>query len=223
MRQLQSMSGVPMNKPNFFILGAAKCGTTSLYYSLKQHPSIFMSAVKEPSFFCEGSQRVRNPIKYFELFDSAGGETVIGEASHAYLTDPSSARVLKGLFPDARFVVILRNPADRAFSLYHHMRRHGHEWITTFEKALQAEEQRFSSPRFKENCGQHLYNFLYFRSGLYGEQLRRYFSLFNREQFHILAFESLVADPANTMRAILEFLNVLADFTPGVEVSILAR
>lgn len=214
MTQLQTMSATSVNKPNLFILGAAKCGTTSLHYCLNQHPSVFMSAIKEPSFFCEGFQVVKNPIKYFELFDSAGAKTILGEASHAYLTDPSSARVLKGLFPDSRFLVILRNPADRAYSLYHHMRRHGHEWMSTFEKALQAEDERFNSRRFRERCPQYLYNFLYFRSGLYGEQLTRYFSLFKREQFHILTFESLVADPANSLKAIFEFLGVSASFTP---------
>ena len=208
------MSTILIKKPNFFILGAGKSGTTSLYYSLKQHPEIFMSAIKEPTFFCEGFQVVKNPIRYFELFDSVTTETAIGEASHAYLTNPSTARVLKGLFPDAKFIVTLRNPAERAYSLYNQMCRSGFEKIDCFEKALEAEEERVNSQRFKDNCPQYYYNFLYFRSGLYGEQLQRYFSLFDKKQFHILTLEKLSADPTRSLEAIFEFLGVGTDFKP---------
>ena len=94
------------------------------------------------------------------------------------------------------------------------MRRNGYEWISTFEKALQVEEERFNSPQFRANCPQYLYNFFYFRSGLYGEQLQRYFSLFKREQFHVLTFEEMIADPANSLKAIFQFLGVSSDFMP---------
>ena len=206
------------NKPNFFILGAGKSGTTSLYHYLKQHPDIFMSPYKEPTFFCEGFQRVKNPIKYFELFDSVNAETVIGEASHAYLTNPSTAKVLKALFPEAKFIVILRNPVDRAYSLYHHMRRTGYEKTSIFEKALELEEKRVHSQRFKNKCPHYYYDFLYFRSGLYGEQIERYFSLFDENQFHFLMLEQLKADPTASLMAILKFLNLSTDFKPILRV-----
>ncbi len=216
--QVQNMSLTFINKPNLFILGAGKSGTTSLYNYLKQHPSIFMSPIKEPTFFCQDFQVVKNPIRYFELFDSVNNEAIIGDASHVYLTNPSTARVLNGLFPESQFVVVLRNPADRAYSLYHHMRRRGLEWIGTFEKALQAEEERVSSRRFRERCPQYLWNFFYFRSGLYGEQLQRYFSLFDRKQFHILTLEELVANPTDSIKAIFRFLGVSEDCVPQMRV-----
>jgi hypothetical protein len=204
--------------PNFFILGAAKSGTTSLYAYLAQHPDIFLSPVKEPSFFCEGFQVVKNPIDYFRLFDSVRNEKVIGEASHVYLSNPSTASVLAALFPQAKFVVIFRNPADRAYSLYHHMRRFGYENIGTFEKALLAEEHRMSSSRFRETCPQYFYNFLYFRSGLFGEQIERYLSLFARDQFHFLTLEELKQDPMAALTAILKFLDVSLEFRLRLEV-----
>ncbi|UCD86500.1 MAG: sulfotransferase, partial [Desulfobacterales bacterium] len=207
-----------INRPNFFILGAGRCGTTSLYYYLKQHPDIFMSPVKEPCFFCEGFQVVDNPIQYFELFDFVENETLIGEASHAYLTNPSTARVLKALFPEAKFAVILRNPADRAYSLYHWMRRYGFEKINTFEKALKAEEKRVDSQSFRNKCPQYYYNFLYFRSGLYAEQIERYFSLFDRNQFHFLTLEQLKTDPETSVKAILKFLHLSTDFKPDTQI-----
>lgn len=201
-----ALAGV--KKPNFFILGAAKSGTTSLYHYLKQHPEIFMTAIKEPTFFCNGFQVVKNPVQYFKLYDGVTTETAIGEASHAYLTNPPTAELLKGLFPEAKFIVILRNPADRAYSLYHHMRRNGYEDINSFEKALEQEEFRRTSTQFRKRCPQYFYNYLYFHSGLYGLQLHRYFSLYNQNQFHILTLDQLMADPAKELKAIFGFLEI---------------
>jgi hypothetical protein len=196
------------HKPNFFILGAAKCGTTSLYAYLKQHPQIFMSPVKEPSFFCESFQVVNNAIDYFKLFDGVREETVIGEASHVYFSNPATAGVLKTLFPQACFVVILRNPADRAYSLYHHMRRYGFEYAASFERALEMEEARVASDRFKDNCPQYIYNYFYFRSGRFGEQVQRYLELFDRQQFHFLTLDQLKADPEASIRGICDQLEL---------------
>jgi hypothetical protein len=201
-----------INKPNFFILGAGKSGTTSLYHYLKQHPDIFMSPVKEPSFFCKDFQVIKNPIEYFELFDSVKNETAIGEVSHAYLTNPSTAKVLKTLFSEAKFIVILRNPADRAYSLYHHMRRNGYEKINSFEKALRAEEGRVGSENFRIKCPQYYYNFLYFRSGLFGDQIERYFSFFDKNQFHFLTLDRLKTDPISSLKLIFKFLGINPDF-----------
>lgn len=208
----------PIKKPNFFILGAAKSGTTSLYAYLRQHPDVFMPSVKEPTFFCEGFQVVKNPVRYFELFDPVNGEQAIGEASHAYMTDPSSARILKGLFPDARFIVILRHPADRAYSLYHHMRRYGYEKIGTFEEALKVEDRRASSPIFREKCKQYFYNYLYFRSGLYSEQIERFLSFFEKKSFYFTTLNSLKTNPLREVKLIFEFLDLKTDFVPDIKI-----
>ena len=215
MSQTKSMFA---KKPNFFILGAGKCGTTSLYYYLKQHPDIFMSPVKEPTFFCKGFQVVKNPIEYFELFEPVNAEKAIGEASHAYLTNPPTAKVLKAIFPEAKFIVILRNPADRAYSLYHHMVKLGYEKAATFEKALHLEEKRVHSKKFQNKCPHYYYNFLYFRSGLYGEQIERYFSLFDENQFHILTLEQLKIDPIASLVSIFKFLQLNTEFKPAIQV-----
>jgi hypothetical protein len=204
--------------PNFFILGAAKCGTTSLYHYLRQHPEIYMSPIKEPCFFCDSFQVVRDPVAYSRLFENAGNLCAIGEASHVYLTNPSSAKTLKTFLPDAKFILTLRHPADRAYSLYHHMRRYGYETIGTFEKALAAEEKRFRSKRFKKNCNQYFYNFLYFRSGLFACQIKRFFDLFDQSRFHILTLDRLKKDPARELSAIYDFLGVKNLFQPEIKV-----
>lgn len=209
-----------ITKPNFFILGAGKSGSTSLYWHLKKHPDVFLTRIKEPTFFSEGFQVIKSPIRYFELFDTVTTESIIGEASHVYLTTPSTARVLKGLFPDAKFLIILRNPADRAYSLYYHMRRHGFEYINTFEKALDAEEVRFTSKNFLDKCPQYFYNYLYFRSGQYGEQIKNYFSLFpQKEQFHIIKFEEFITDPNGYFNRIFQFLGV----NPNIDIKFEVR
>lgn len=200
------------------MLGAGRSGSTYLYGLLRQHPEIFLTRIKEPSFFCKTFQVIKNPIDYFELYDSVSDEVVIGEASHAYLSDPTTAKVLKALFPESKFVVILRNPVERAYSLYHWMRRYGYEYINTFEAALEAEESRYHSVRFKNSCSQYFYNYLYFRSGLYGEQLRRYYAIFSKRQFHIIKFEEFIADPVSHLKEIFLFLGVDQDFFPQLEV-----
>jgi hypothetical protein len=205
-------------KPNFFILGAAKCGTTSLYQYLKYHPDIYMSPVKEPCFFCETFQIVKNPVDYARLFEGVESQTRIGEASHVYLTSPSSAKTLRAFFPDALFLIILRHPADRAYSLYHHMRRYGYETIGSFEKALAAEEKRFHSRRFRKYCNQYFYNFLYFRSGLFAQQIKRYFEIFDCRQFYFLTLDGLREDPGGVLGKIFDFLGVKKSFTPDIKV-----
>jgi sulfotransferase family protein len=206
------------HKPDFFILGAGKSGTTSLYFYLAQHPEIFMSPVKEPSFFCDVFQVVNNPIHYLALFQGATTQKRIGEASHVYLSCPKTAPVLRALFPDARFVLILRNPVERAHSLYHHMIKHGCEWISSFEKALHAEETRAADPVFEKHNPQYFYNYLYFRSGLYGEQIERYFHWFDRDRFLFLTTDDLLSDPLGLIRRVWKFLGVDPSVVPNMEV-----
>lgn len=206
-----------MKKPNLFILGAAKCGTTSLAYYLGQHPDIFMSPIKEPVFFNDGFQVVDNPIDYYNLFSDVKNEKVIGEASHAYMTNPRTAEVLALLFPDAKFIITLRDPVERAYSLYKHMKRHGYESIKTFEQAIMAEDERCNSMKFRKNCKEYFYNYLYYRSGLYGEQIKRYLEYFDKEQFFFLTLEQLENNPGETMLEIFLFLGVDASFPLCVE------
>ena len=203
--------------PNFFILGAAKCGTTSLYQYLKCHPDIYLSPVKEPCFFCENFQIVKDPVSYARLFESAGDAPFIGEASHVYFTNPASASALHAFFPEAKFILILRHPADRAYSLYHHMRHYGYETISTFEKALVAEEKRAGSEFFRKHCNQYIYNFFYFRSGCFGEQVERYFAYFPKNQFHILTLSQLMETPVSTIQGVLDFLGA-GSYMPEIKV-----
>ncbi len=198
--------------PNLFILGAGKSGTTTLYDLLGRHRDVHLCSPKEPSFFCRHFQVVRDPITYFSLFRSDRRYRV--DASHAYFTDPETAPVLRALFPRAKFLLILRAPKARAYSLYRHMRRTRHsdgrpcELADSFDQALILEEERFHSPDFMEHCRQYFWNFMYVRSSFYDEQISRYFSLFPREQFFILTLGELVAAPNRKLAEIADFLGL---------------
>ena len=213
-----------MGTPNLFILGAGKCGTTTLYHLLGSHPEIQVSVPKEPSFFCSYFQVVRDPITYFALFDSQRRYRV--DASHAYLSDPKTAPVLRDLFPESKFILILRHPKARAHSLYRHMRRSMHsdgrpfELSEDFHEALILEDERFEAPEFAASCRQYFWNFMYIRSSFYDVQLLRYLELFSRDQFLIVTLAELHGQPECVLSKISTFLDVSREgFSPNVPVS----
>jgi len=198
--------------PNLFLLGAGKCGTTSLYHLLDRHSEIQVSVPKEPSFFCSYFQVTHNPVEYFQLFREDYKYRV--DASHVYFSNPETAPILRDLFPDAKFLIILRHPKARAYSLYQHMRRAIHadgapiEPISDFHDALLWEEQRFYSRDFFLNCRHYFYNFMYMHSSCFDDQIMRYFNLFSRERFLILTLAELQTQPARTIQRVGDFLGL---------------
>jgi len=110
--------------PNFFIVGAAKAGTTSLYSYLDATPGVYMSSVKEPAFFRttkssrQNITKIHDKSKYLKLFNGVTDEKAIGEASPSYLRDPETPKLIHDVVPDARIIILLRDPVQRAFSAY---------------------------------------------------------------------------------------------------------
>lgn len=206
--------------PNFLMIGGAKAGTSSLYAYLRQHPQIYLSEVREcdffafegqqhPSFFGPGDQiayrRYITAIdRYQSLFARAGDRTAIGESSDLYLDDPGAARRIRHYLPDAKLIVVLRNPADRAYSQYKHLVRDGREPLPTFEQALAAEPERVAN-------GWHPIWHLQAR-GFYAAQLEAYSDLFPREQISIHLYEDFQHDPQSVLRRLFEFLGVDPSF-----------
>jgi Sulfotransferase domain len=205
-----------MRKPNFFILGAAKCGTTSLWYYLGQHPEIFLCRPKEPGFFFRGKKAVAEPADYFSLFDAAGDRRIIGEASPSYLSCPETPELIRLLCPEAKFIITVRHPADRAHSLYYFMRALGLESAQTFDGALKLEPRRISDEGFRRNCTFQFEHCLYFRSGLFGEQAQRYLRVFDRNRFYFLTLDRLKRESLVVVREIFAFLGVTPEFTPDL-------
>ena len=209
--------------PNTFIIGAAKSGTTSLYDYLRQHPDVFMSPVKEPCFFAyaenppemvgpgdEESNRESEVVytleHYRTLFTGATTETIVGEASPVYLYDEDAPRLLREHRPDAALIVILRNPIERAYSHYLHLRQAGREPLRDFEAALDAEDERIEAGWE--------WSWHYRRMGLYGQQLARYLEYFDREQLYVYRFEELTASPVRFAQSVYRALGVDPSFKP---------
>ena len=110
-----------MRLPNFLVIGAAKAGTTTVYQYLKQHPQVYMSPRKEPHFFSKNGTKdypIPTLEDYQALFQEASDEIAIGEASTSYLTHPQTAERIQYHIPHAKLIAILRDPANRTYSLY---------------------------------------------------------------------------------------------------------
>ena len=214
-----------MALPNFFIVGAAKAGTTSLYTYLSSHPQIFMSANKEPRFFSlpegqppdfrgpgdvEISHRgsITDFAEYKALFDDAGDAVAIGESSVTYLWNQSAAKRIHKAVPHARIIIVLRNPVERAWSAYLHKLREDVEPCASFAEAI-AEE--VASRRSDWAPLWH-----YREMGFYHDHVKRYLELFGQEQVRIFLFEDLKSSPLLMIRSIFEFLEVDADFRPNI-------
>lgn len=213
-----------MTLPNFFIIGAAKSGTSSLYMYLKQHPDIYMSPVKEPHFFSfdTKSKITKGPgdliyksitdfIEYQHLFDGVRGEKAIGEASTSYLYRPEAPNRIHDIVPKSKLIVILRNPVDRAFSAYMHVVRDRRETSNDFLEALSKEAER------KANGWEPIWHFT--SVGHYYEQLERYYKLFSKDQIQIFLYEELKTNQALLLKEIFNFLDVDSTFVPESSVN----
>jgi GrpB-like predicted nucleotidyltransferase (UPF0157 family) len=211
-----------MRRPNFFVVGAPRCGTTSMVAYLKQHPEVWVSVDKEPHFF--GSDltvqpgTVREEDLYLSLFAGAGERPRLGEASVWYLSSRRAPFEIRDWAPGAKILVLLREPAQMAHSLYSLYRRTGNEDLPTFEEALAAEAERRDGARLPAGT--------YFPEGLqyteaarYAEKVERYFQVFGRDNVCCLLFDDFVRDTAAVYRQTLEFLGVdpgfQAELDPG--------
>jgi hypothetical protein len=205
-----------MPLPDFFVMGAPKAGTTALHAALAQHPQLYLSPVKEPKYFlCDGRpppqqggpgdahsyrEWVWRRPQYEALFDAAPEGALLGESTPFYLADLAAHERIRAAVPDARLIVVLRDPVDRAYSNWAHLWADGLETVDDFVAAC-AEE-----PRRREAGWAPIWRYL--ETGLYGRQLQHLFSVFPREQVHIIRYLSLVEDPADTLDRVCRFLGV---------------
>jgi hypothetical protein len=216
--------------PNFFVVGAAKSGTTSLYEYLKLHPEVYMAPIKEthhfstdidnskfrPNYarslnkdltgFLSGNMEegifhafVKDWNEYVQLFKKVNGEKAIGEVTNSYLYSKEAAKNIISKFPDAKVIMMLRNPVDRAFSHYLMDLRIGYE-TANFMTALKKDLAR--NPK-----GWGISN-LYIEIGMYYEQVRRFIEVFPEPQRRIYIFDDFVKNPEAMMKDIFRFLEV---------------
>lgn len=191
--------------PNFFILGAPKCGTTSLYRYLGSHPDVFFPANKEPQFFChDGLFNCGLEFYAKRFYSGADRFPCRGDATPHYLYyDKVALRILQSLPEEShRFIVILRDPVARAYSHYWDAVAQGRETLG-FEEALAEEAKRIENPGLA-SAG--TLTFHYVSAGLYARQLQRYFSQFDRNRLLILFQDDLAANARKVMQEVVEFL-----------------
>jgi len=204
-----------MPRPDFFIVGAPKCGTTAMVQYLDDHPDIFFPDAKEVHFF--GTDLVsrhytRDLNRYLSLFNDWKGQNRIGEASVWYLYSKKAAEEIHAFDPDARIIIMLRNPVEMIYSNYYQLFFNGDEDIPTFEEALAAEPDRKAGRRIPNDC--RLVESLFYRDGaMFTNQVQRYFDVFGREAVHVIIFDDFKLDVAQSYRQTLQFLGVDADFT----------
>jgi hypothetical protein len=206
--------------PDFYLVGAAKCGTTSIYEHLKKHPQVYLPEMKEPNFFAAPAPpgepafdvpRCSNLEEYQHLYRKARGFSAIGDASNSYLWDEHAPGRIQEICPHAKIVIMLRDPVVRAHSFYLMNLRSGDDSSPTFRQALELDRERSKSSWFT--------SWLYVEGGMYYAQVRRYFETFGKDQVLVLFFDDLVKDPTPLFAQIAGHIGVEADPFETIEVS----
>lgn len=216
-----------MRRPDFLVVGAPRCGTTSLHHYLSQHPDVAVSAVKEPNFFLfDGpgdasrplveeraivTKSVSDPRDYDRLFADARPGQRTGDISVLYLYAQRSPELIRAELPDARIAMVLRHPVDRAYSHFLYTYAGPEEQVrTAFREAV---EREVGLPETPFTSGTHL-----LRLGDYGPQLDRYLAQFSREQLFVGLYDDLDADPGAFLAQLCGFIGVdpTHDFDTGV-------
>jgi hypothetical protein len=204
-----------MRKPNLFVLGAPKCGTTTLAAWLALHPDVFMSPRKEPHFFNSdhGYRGVSSEREYLSLFAGAHDETRVGEASVWYLASHAAVPAIEQCYSGAQYIVCLRNPVEMAFSLFRQQRFNGIEYETEFDRAWQLAEIRASGkparcwktePRYTD----------YYSACLLGEQFSRLLQTVPEHRVFPVLLEDMATKPDAVLRQVVHFLGIRDDIRP---------
>jgi len=196
-------------RPNFFIAGAPKAGTSSLHAYLQSVPGIFMSKIKEPNYFSRVIVPEDHPVRpirdtesYLRLFAAAGDAKIVGEASPTYLADPEAPALMNRFSPGCRVLVSLRDPVERVYSHYLMLRNNGAAsgtFAEEIQRGLRLQAQR-SIVLLRPDVG------------LYSEQVRRHLEVFGAERLHVVLFEELMGDIPGSLSRIVRFLGIDHDF-----------
>jgi Sulfotransferase family len=204
-----------MALPDFLVIGAPKAGTTALHAALARHPSLYMSAIKEPKFFLTDGpppgrggpgdaktyrEHVWRRGDYEALFDPAPPGALRGESTPFYLYDQAAQRRIRALIPRVKLIAVLRDPIERAHSNWTHLWSAGLEPIGDLVRACAAESERVAA-------GWAAF-WHYTRLGCYGAQLTHLYTVFPRERVLVLRYRQLVDHPAQSLDRICSFLGV---------------
>lgn len=207
--------------PDTFIVGAPKAGTTSMYHYLGQHPQVFMAHHKELNFFARDlafGRKVTDQSEYLRLFEPAADALRIGEASVSYLQSERAPLEIRAFSPDARVLIMLRNPIELVVSLHAQMLWCGGEDRVDLREALDLQRSRRMGARLPSTC-RHAPFLQYEQTATFTQNVRRYLEVFGRERVHISFFEQLKSSPETLYASICSFLDVDPTFLPRFDVA----
>ena len=208
--------------PDFLIIGAMKSGTTTLFRMLSSHEGVVEPATKEVQYFNQPDNYARGDAWYRAHFPThqamearsreLGYRALTGEATPA-MSAPAYAPNAARLVPDARLIVSLRDPVERAWSHYQHMRRHAIPDRVSFPEAIDREltwlerGDRLTDDNYRK-VAPRLHRLGYINRGQYAEQLEHWFTHFSRDRFLILNFEQWTRDPEATASRLAEHVGL---------------
>ena len=215
--------------PSFIIIGAQRCGTTSLYDYLSHHPQIIPSPVKELFYFDDYYTR---PIEWYKSFFPTKKEqeklekdlvasVITGEASPSYFFHPYAAKRIKETLPQIKLILVLRDPIERAYSHYNHIKRLNREPLS-FEEAIEKEQERIT-PDIEKLAKDEFYkadqrrDYSYLTRGYYAKQLKEWFKHFPKEQLLIVQSEEFYKNTPKVYNEIVEYLGLNSYTLPTFE------
>lgn len=211
-----------MTYPNVFLVGAPKCGTTSLTRYLAPHPQVFICTPRETFHFCTDldvhpGMRIADRRAYVKLFEPAGDAGAIIDASVWHLYSTQAAANIHESAPDAKIIIMLRNPVDMMWSLHGWFLYTAAEDILDFREAVAAQDDRRAGRRLPSDpvAPRALQ---YTDVVTYSPQVQRYLDRFNRDRVKIILFDDLIADTPGVYRSVLEFIGVDPSFEPDFKV-----
>ena len=203
-------------RPDFFIVGAPKCGTTAMAKYLGAHPQIFMPVAKELHYFGEDlDYRRRRPTsdEYLAAFNAAGSARRVGEASVGYLySDRAPAEILE-FSPGADILIMLRDPIEMIQSQHAQELFMGQEEITDLESALAAEPERAAGRQIPVGCTAP-YLLRYTWIARYADHVERYLEAFGRDHVHVTLFDDFRSNTAAAYADVVKFLGCDPAFAP---------
>ena len=210
-------------KPDFFIVGAPKCGTTSMYHYLRYHDQIFMPDKKEPHYFGKdlikmSDEFIDNEDEYLNLFKVAKSDQKLGEASTFYLYSKSAYKEIKEYNPDAKIIIMLRNPIDFLHSLHSQLLFSGNEDEPDFEIAMELEEERMKGNKLPKNID--MIDKIYYLEHVrrIPDRVNSYLDTFGNENVAVIILDDLHKNPGQCFIKILKLLHVDTNFTPDFSI-----
>jgi hypothetical protein len=209
----EKKEAIHMIKPNFFIIGAPKCGTTSMYEWLERNPYIKMSTYKEPHFFSTDLDAAKNRslTDYQQLFKGANEHHIaVGEGSTNYLYSQVAVTNILNYCPTAKFIVMLRNPIEMVYSLHQQEVFNLYENIKDFETAWHVQEKRRES-QYQVSKITDYRKLLYGNRCKLGAQLERLYAQVNKEQVLVILLDDVKKNAREQYLKVLQFLGVPDD------------